>query len=131
MANSVQYYFASNILQILTVLSAKGAMILLVVKINVYRNIAHALYALAGFSIAWAIASIVVTALQCSPDPWTLGPGNGTTCFNQYWMQIAIRGTDALGDIFIGLAPIFVFNELQMKHKTRLVLMLLFGLRVL
>jgi hypothetical protein len=89
---------------------------------------------LLAYTAAWAVGSITVTALQCSPDRSAFGPtpnpDNGT-CLDQYAMQLGIRIPDAISDLIVAVLPIFLMATLQTNRRNQLLVIALFGVRVM
>ncbi len=50
---------------------------------------------------------------------------------DQYAMQIGIRVTDMIGDVVIAVLPIFLMLKLQTSWKSRMLVMVLFGTRIM
>ncbi|EXJ65321.1 hypothetical protein A1O7_01662 [Cladophialophora yegresii CBS 114405] len=126
-------FFASNILLILALASAKAAVTLLVIAIKPLRFVMLACYAMLGLIAVWAVAGVFVLGFQCSaPHRWVLGPGSGPeTCIDQYAMQVALRAIDIATDVGIVLLPAFMMRSVQVATAKRWVVVLLFGIRLI
>jgi hypothetical protein len=83
------------------------------------------------YTALWALASVFAVSFQCSPDRHALGPGNGTTCVDQFALHAGIRVTDAISEIAVVLLPIFVMWKLQTTLQKRLLVIALFSTRLL
>lgn len=88
-------------------------------------------WSICGIVVAWAIAAVCVIPLQCRPSPWAMGPTEGEDCINQYTAQIGIKVIDILTDIALAVLPGILFMGLQMSRSKRLVVALLFGMRIM
>lgn len=129
-ADCGQYYYASNILLFLSLAASKCAIALLIITIQPNKRIGFAFYALMGFVVVWAIAAVLVAAFQCGPNRWVLGPTDTDTCIDQLSPQIAIRAIDIVTDIILAISPAFMMMKVQMSMDKRLVVALMFGLRL-
>lgn len=129
-ADSRQYYYASNILLFLSLAASKCSIALLIITIQPDKRIGYAFYALMGLVVVWAIAAVFVTAFQCGPNRWVLGPTDTDTCIDQLSAQIAIRAVDIVTDIILAISPAFMMIKVQMSMDKRLVVALMFGLRL-
>lgn len=123
-------FYASNILLILALASAKAAVTLLIIAIKPLKNVMYACYGMLVFIGLWAISSVFVLAFQCSPDRWALGPSDTNTCINQYAMQIAIRSMDIASDVGIVLLPALMMRTVLVSRDKRWMVILLFSLRL-
>lgn len=125
-----QNYFASNILLVLSIASAKAAVTLLVIAIKPLKGVMYACYGVLAFSGIWGVASAIALSLQCSPNRWALGPSDTDTCVDQYTMQIAIRICDIISDIAIIVLPIVMMQSVQTTPGKRWMVIMLFSLRI-
>ena len=87
-------------------------------------------WVICGVVVAWAIASMCIIALQCRPNPWSMGPSDDVSCINQHTAQIAIKVVDVLTDVALAVLPGILFMGLRMSRSKRLVVAFLFGLRI-
>ena len=125
-----QNYFASNILLVLSIACAKAALTLLVITIKPLKAVRYACFGVLIFSGLWGVASILALSLQCSPNRWALGPSDSDTCVDQYTMQIVIRICDIVSDLVIIALPIVMMQSVQVTQGKRLMVILLFSLRI-
>lgn len=105
-------------------------MALLVIAIKPSRWIRTALYAVVGIAISWAIAAVFVTAFQCGPTRWVLGPTANDTCIDQYAAQIGIKLIDILTDVALSVLPAAMMSTVQTAVDKRLIVAFMFGLRL-
>ena len=105
-------------------------MALLVIAIKPKRWIALALYGVLGISAAWAVAAVLVSAFQCGPTHWVLGPTNDDTCIDQYAAQIGIKLVDILTDVALSVLPAAMMSTVQTAVDKRLIVAFMFGLRL-
>ena len=110
--------------------SAKAAVTLLVIAIKPLKGVMFACYAMLAFIGLWGVASVFAVAFQCSPTRWVLGPSASHTCVDQYSMQVAIRALDILSDVGIVLLPALMMRTVQVNREKRLMVILLFSLRL-
>lgn len=120
-----------NILLVLSLACAKAAVTLLVAAITSSARLRQAAYGVLGVIAVWAIASTFALGFQCSPDRWALGPSEDNTCIDQYTLQASIRGVDIALDIAIIVLPIFMMRSVQVSQQKRLLVMLMFGTRLM
>jgi hypothetical protein len=83
------------------------------------------------YTFLWLVASVMAVSLQCSPDRRALGPSAENKCVDQYAMQIGIRVTDVISDLAIALLPVLLMTKLQTSWKSRLLVITLFGTRLM
>lgn len=119
-----------NILLVLSLASAKAALTLLVIAIIPPTPLRQAAYGVLGVTAFWGITSAFALGFQCSPDRWALGPAEGNTCVNQYTLQASIKGVDVAIDIAIILLPIFMMRSVQVSQRKRIMVMVLFSIRL-
>lgn len=86
-------------------------------------------WGICGIVAAWAIAAVCVIPSQCRPL-WAMGPIDDDTCIDQYTAQISIKVVDILTDVALAVLPGVLFMGLQMSRSKRLVVAVLFGLRI-
>ncbi|CAG8972264.1 hypothetical protein HYALB_00001662 [Hymenoscyphus albidus] len=82
------------------------------------------------FIILIAISAEFATALQCSlPRPWAIL--KASTCFNRltFWNTIGIL--DISTDFIIVLLPVYLVWHLKMPKRKKLLVIFLFGVRIL
>lgn len=103
---------------------------MLIIALKPIRWIAIALYGIMGLSLLWGVASIFTVALQCSPNRWVLGPTASDTCFDQAAAQIGIKAVDMATDVALAVLPAFMMLNVQVSLEKRLVVVLMFGLRL-
>ena len=120
-----------NILLVLSLASAKAAVTLLVIAIRPSTTFRQAAYGILGVTALWAIASVFALGFQCSPDRWAIGPAEDNTCVNQYTLQVSIRGIDIAIDVAIIIIPIIMMRSVQVTQRKRIIVMILFGVRLL
>lgn len=126
-----QNYYASNILLVLSLASAKAAVTLLVIAIKPLKSVRLACYGVLVFNGLWGVASAIALAVQCSPNRWALGPSDTDTCVDQYTLQIVIRVCDIITDLAIIVLPIIMMQSVQTTQSKRWMVMLLFSLRIM
>jgi hypothetical protein len=119
-----------NILWLLALSCAKAAVVLLIIAIKPLRAFRLAAYGLLGVTALWGLGSLFVFALQCSPDRWALGPGDGNTCVDQHLMQIVVRIVDIAIDLAIIVLPGFMMQSVQVSQSKKLMVILLFAVRL-
>jgi hypothetical protein len=125
-----QNYYSMNILWILALSCAKAAVILLVIAIKPLRAFRLTAYGLLGLTAVWSLGSLFVFALQCSPDRWALGPGDGNTCVDQKLMQIIVRIVDIVIDLAIVVLPAFMMQSVQVSQSKKMMVVVLFAVRL-
>lgn len=76
------------------------------------------------------IAAICVIPAQCRPMPWAMGPTDTSICIDQYGVHMGLRVVDILTDVALAVLPGILFMKLQMHRSKRLLVALLFGLRI-
>jgi hypothetical protein len=128
-----QLFFASNILLVLALASAKAAVTLLIIAIKPLRFVMLACYAMLGLIAVWCVVGVFVLGFQCSgPDRWVLGPNSGPeTCIDQYAMQVALRTIDIATDVGIVILPAFMMRSVQVNAGKRWMVILLFAIRLM
>lgn len=111
-------------------MSSKIAVALLIIAVQPDERIAAAMYGLVGTIAVWGIAAVLVVALQCSPTRWSLGPTEENTCINQLSAQVGLRVVDIITDIALAVSPALMMIRVQMSMDKRLIVALMFGLRL-
>ena len=89
------------------------------------------LYATCGISAVWALAAVIVTAVQCGPTRWVMGPTVNDTCIDQYSAQIGLKIVDILTDVALAVLPGVMMLGVQVTESKRAVVGFMFGLRIL
>lgn len=88
------------------------------------------MYGVLGITVAWAVAAVFVTAFQCGPTRWVLGPTSDDTCIDQYAAQIGIKLVDMLTDVALSVLPAVMMSTVQTAVDKRLIVAFMFGLRL-
>lgn len=125
-----QAYFAANLLLYPSIAASKASVALLVIAIKPKRWIVVALYGVIGIVVAWGIAGVLITALQCGPTRWTLGPTESDTCIDQYAAQLALKAVDMLTDVALSLLPAAMMATVQTAVEKRIIVALMFAFRL-
>lgn len=128
--STLQAYFAANLLLYPSLAASKASVALLVIAIKPKRWIAIALYSVLGVATAWGIAAVFVTAFQCGPTRWVLGPTGSDTCIDQYAAQIGLKLVDMLTDVALAVLPAAMMATVQTDTEKRLIVAFMFGLRL-
>ena len=111
--------------------SSKCAVALLVIAIAPPRRwITSLLYAILGLAVAWGVTASFVVAFECGPNHEVLGPTSIDSCIDQYGAQIGIRVVYIVSDIALCVLPAIMIAYVQVSAKKRLLVSLMFGLRV-
>lgn len=131
MLTDMQHYFASNILLYLSLAASKCSSALLIIAIQPQRWVITALYSVLGISVVWAVAADFIMAFQCGPARWVLGPTDGNICIDQYSAHIGLRLVDIATDVALVVLPACVVWIVHMSIHKKLVVIGLFGLRIL
>lgn len=127
---SLQNYYASNILQYLSLASSKCSVAAMIIAIQPQRWMVVALYSVVGISILWAIAAAFTMGLQCGPTRWVLGPTENDTCISQYRAQIGLKLVDIVTDLALVALPAAMAWTVQIRTFKKFVVTLMFGLRI-
>ncbi|KAL9530765.1 hypothetical protein SMMN14_05558 [Sphaerulina musiva] len=126
-----QYFLAANVLSYPSLASSKCSVAFLVISIQPRRWIVTSLYGLCAVVVVWAIVAICVTALQCGPDRWVLGPDSDNTCIDQYAAQLALSLVDIFTDVGLVILPVVMVASVQFSIWKRFIVSFMFGLRIL
>lgn len=126
-----QYFLAANVLLYPSLASSKCSVAFLVISIQPRRWIVASLYGLCAVVVVWAIVAICVTALQCGPDRWVLGPDSDNTCIDQYAAQLALSLVDIFTDVGLVILPVVMVASVQFSIWKRFIVSFMFGLRIL
>lgn len=133
--DTVKNYFASNILLVLSIACAKASVVLLFITVvgwkTMWKVIRYTSQALLGITLLWGIASPIALGLQCSPTRWVLGPTDDSTCVDQHALQIGIRVIDVITDLVVVALPILLMTTVQTSWRNRLLVVILFGIRIM
>lgn len=92
---------------------------------------AISLYTICAISATWALAAAVVTAVQCGPDRWVLGPTDGNTCIDQYATKIGLGLVDIATDLALAILPGIMMLSVQVSGPKKATVAFMFGLRIL
>jgi hypothetical protein len=130
-----QQYYTASVILIPTIAFAKASVTLFFIRLigwkSMWKTGLYTSEGLLAYTALWAIGSMVATALQCSPTRSALGPNDTDTCLDQYALQLGIRIPDAISDLVIAVLPILLMATLQTNRKNRLLVIALFGVRVM
>ena len=134
-ADCEQSYYASNILLVFALACAKASVVLLFIKVIGWKTMwkvdRYASQGVLAYTLLWFIASVIAVSLQCSPNRYALGPSDQDTCVDQYALQIGIRVTDGISDIAVAVLPALLMSKMQISGKSRALVIILFGTRLL
>lgn len=92
---------------------------------------AISLYTICAVSSIWAICAVVVTAMQCGPDRWALGPTDNNSCIDQYAAKLGLGLIDIATDIALAVLPGIMMLSVQVSWPKRATVASMFGLRIL
>ena len=121
-----QFEYAAQLTEIVAMLSAKTSMALLSDRVAP-RNVWAKASALTSFA-AWAVFSLFALAFQCPlPRPWVFQPAQCPSHGNLLYPIIAIN---ALTDVILALWIIPIVWKLRMARRDRVLVAILFGLRI-
>lgn len=126
-----QYFLAANVLSYPSMASSKCSVAFLIISIQPRRWIIASLYGLCAVVVVWSIVAICVTALQCGPDRWVLGPDSDNTCIDQYAAQLALSLVDIFTDVGLVILPVVMVASVQFSVWKRFIVSFMFGLRIL
>ncbi|KAF4951202.1 hypothetical protein FSARC_12982 [Fusarium sarcochroum] len=121
--------YVSRIFGILVHATTKISLGLLIRQIDRQGGLNTANMILGGLAIAWAISGIFATIFQCSlPEPW-LAESN-QQCPNQGPIFIYNGVMIILTDIALCILPVAMMWEVQTSLRRKLIVMALFGTRI-
>jgi hypothetical protein len=133
--------YASQLLYIMTIALAKASTITLLIAISPQKHHRRPMFGVAALIAAWAIASFLATAFQCSlPRPYlfTSSPvGFGASaaphaqCFNQIPFWDFVGAFDIFTDLAIMALPILVIRDLQLIRRKKTSVVFAFSFRLL
>jgi hypothetical protein len=113
---------------ILALATAKASVAQLVVTTIPTILLRRLCYASLGFTAAWAVASILALAFQCSlPRPWHT---EGNKCVDQFGLNIGIHSLNILSDLFVIFIPFVMMQEVQVSQRKRWIVRGLFASRL-
>ena len=93
-----------------------------------YRIVA---YLVIAFIAAWAILSVLIAFVSCTPFAFTWDPTiAGGHCDNEQGSFVAEAVLDLVADIMVFALPLKPIWQLQINNEKRLVLFAIFGLGI-
>ena len=95
---------------------------------RLYRTTA---YCVVAFIAAWAIMSVLVAFLSCTPFEYTWDPTvPGGHCDDEPASFVAEAVLDLVADVMVFALPLRPIWKLQVNNQKRLVLFIIFGLGI-
>ncbi|KAH7124729.1 hypothetical protein EDB81DRAFT_664332 [Dactylonectria macrodidyma] len=120
--------YAADILFILALLLAKVSATRAIVDMAP-RERRRRVFITEGIIIFWALSSTVAAAFKCSlPEPWDYINGQ---CFNQFSFWIYVDGLNIVTDLAITSILFIMFMKLKTSTSKKILVMSVFGSRIL
>ena len=130
MAKYSKFYYASELLLILSVAFAKASVTLLIVAIKPGGGVLRGCYALVAVVVLWAVSSFFALAFQCAlPRPWD--SADTGRCINQQGLLDFIGVVNILTDIAVIVLSFFLMRNVQVSSYKRFQVVGLFGCRIM
>ncbi len=128
-ANSLKYFYASELLLILSVAFAKASVTLLIVAIKPGEGVLRACYGVLAVVGLWAVSGFFALAFQCDlPRPWLSDPGR---CINQQGLLDFIGAINILTDVAVIVLSFFLMRNVQVSSYKRFQVVGLFATRIM
>lgn len=127
-----QIIIAFQVLYCLSVATVKSSIVFFYIRIfavnRTYRMVA---YCVAAFIAAWAVMSVLVAFLSCTPLRFAWDPTiPGGSCDNQVGSFVAEAVLDVVADLMVLALPLRPIWKLQVNRSKKVVLFVIFGLGV-
>ena len=123
--------WASNILYVASVSSAKAAVLFLYWRIFTVRGFRIAIYLVGALCLLWYTAATFVFLFQCSPVQVGWNPDADGNCLNLRNVYYGITVSNAMVDVVVMLMPVRVIWRLKLPLKQRIVLILIMCLGIM
>lgn len=121
--------YAWNMLYIIALSLSKTSTMSLLLALSPNKSYSTPTLAVGGFIVAWAVASLISSAFQCSlPQSYLI---TANTCFNQVAFWDAFGAINIVTDIALMSLPIRLVYRLQLPIQKKLAVCLAFSFRTL
>ncbi|CAN9277481.1 unnamed protein product [Alternaria alternata] len=119
--------FASQIIYIFVILASKLSVLFLYLRLSPGGAHRIASWSLVALSCVWALMSVILVAIPCNPAQTYTDADN---CTNRWPKWLSIGTFDIITELFIFLAAVHLIYSLQMRLRTKLLVILAFGARL-
>ncbi|CAN9332963.1 unnamed protein product [Alternaria alternata] len=119
--------FASQIIYIFVILASKLSVLFLYLRLSPGGAHRIASWSLVALSCVWALVSVILVAIPCNPAQTYTDADN---CTNRWPKWLSIGTFDIITELFIFLAAVHLIYSLQMRLRTKLLVILAFGARL-
>ncbi|CAN9266770.1 unnamed protein product [Alternaria sp. RS040] len=119
--------FASQIIYIFVILASKLSVLFLYLRLSPGGAHRIASWSLVALSCVWALVSVILVAIPCNPAQTYTDADN---CTNRWPKWLSIGTFDIITEFFIFLAAVHLIYSLQMRLRTKLLVILAFGARL-
>ncbi|MCJ1474351.1 hypothetical protein MMC13_003009 [Lambiella insularis] len=118
--------FASELLYLFTMASAKISILLLYRRIFATRSFRIVTLIMGVVILAWCISSVLVTSFQCDPVAAAWNFHLTATCIDPVVFSLAIALTGVLTDFVVLFLPVHMIWKLHLPTRQKIVLSIVF-----
>ncbi|OAP59077.1 hypothetical protein AYL99_06375 [Fonsecaea erecta] len=121
--------YAWNILYVTSLSFGKTSTLSLLLALSPNKSYRIPMLVTGGLTVAWAVASIIASAFQCSlPHPYLIATNK---CFDQEGFWDAVGVIDIIIDVALMAIPIWLVHNLQLPMKKKAAVCFAFSFRTL
>jgi hypothetical protein len=129
MSHDLQFFYASELLLIVSLVFAKASVIVLVMALGPHPLLSRSCQAVLTVTGLWGLSTIFALAFQCKlPRPWDESLGR---CFDQQTFDIVVGVVNILTDLAAVIIPAFLVMNIQAPWRKRCQVVSLFACRSL
>ncbi|KAL1796386.1 hypothetical protein ACET3X_004926 [Alternaria dauci] len=119
--------FASQIIYIFVILASKLSVLALYLRLSLSGAHRIASWSLVALSCVWGLVSVILIAIPCNPAQTFTDADN---CTNRWPKWLSIGAFDIITELFIFLGAVHLIYSLQMRLRTKLLVIFAFSARL-